>query len=399
MAEREPLQPSWVRAVRRGVLAFFVERRRNLPWRRSADPYRVWVSEIMLQQTRVETVVPYYERWLERFPTVDALAAASTDDVLHAWQGLGYYSRARNLHRAAGVVRERWRGQVPDTTETLRALPGVGAYTAGAIASIAYGRRVPAVDGNVRRVLSRLADRDFTAAALQDLAAALVPADRPGDFNQALMELGATVCTPRNPACAACPVARQCRARERGTVLERPAKRRAAPVPSFQVGTAVARDAHGRWVLARRPDRGLLAGLWQFPGVIVRPGETVRHAAARALHELGLNVSARTRDPLAIVAHAFSHRREVYHAFGFTLADEGVATSDRLVCVACDELPALALPAAQRRIAALALAAATPRRPRVSGPSDASGPRPRGRAPRKTGSRPAQPGRKRADRP
>jgi A/G-specific adenine glycosylase len=190
---REPSR-EWIRSLRRALLAFYDARRRDLPWRRDPDPYRVWVSEVMLQQTRVDAVVPYYERWLRRFPTVAALASAEPDDVLRAWEGLGYYARARNLHRAARVVREHHHGAVPSEPSALRALPGVGDYTAGAIASIAFGRAEPAVDGNVRRVLARLLDVAAPAPArLRKVAAALVPSERPGDFNQALMELGATV--------------------------------------------------------------------------------------------------------------------------------------------------------------------------------------------------------------
>ncbi len=208
---REPSR-KWTLALRRALLAFYDARRRDLPWRRDPDPYRVWVSEVMLQQTRVDAVVPYYERWLRRFPTLHALATAEPDEVLRAWEGLGYYARARNLHRAARVVRERHAGDVPSEPAALRELPGVGDYTAGAIASIAFGRREPAVDGNVRRVLARLLDvADPPPARLRAVAAALVPAERPGDFNQALMELGALVCTARVPRCADCPVRGVCR--------------------------------------------------------------------------------------------------------------------------------------------------------------------------------------------
>src|SRR5690606_12408822 len=193
-------------AIRRALLRHYDQHRRELPWRGTADPYRVWVSEIMLQQTRADVVAPYYERWLERFPTLDALADAELDDVLHAWQGLGYYARARNLHRAARMVRERHGGELPRDAAALRALPGVGAYTAGAIASIAFGEPCPAVDGNVRRVLARLFDlADAAPGTIHELAARLVPRRRAGDFNQALMDLGATVCSPRRQACGECP--------------------------------------------------------------------------------------------------------------------------------------------------------------------------------------------------
>ncbi|HEX7118882.1 MAG TPA: A/G-specific adenine glycosylase [Longimicrobiales bacterium] len=390
--------------IRRRLLDFYDARARDLPWRRDADPYRVWVSEIMLQQTRVETAVPYYERWLERFPTVDALAEAPIDDVLHAWAGLGYYSRARNLHRAAQVVRERHRGTLPDDPDALRDLPGIGDYTAGAIASIAFGRPEPAVDGNVRRVLSRLYDLpDPGAAELRARAAALVDADRPGDFNQALMELGATVCTPRTPACDGCPLASHCRARAAGTQLERPRPKRAKPVPECDVGTAIVVAPGGALLLVRRPDDGLLGGLWEFPGEPVRPGEAsveaARRAAAAAVGGAGTatttarsataavaeapaeapaeasvdatpttasasrSVSRATQTdgtPLGAVTHTFTHRRITYHAFRF--AAEQTATEsaaqragggERRAWVAPAEIDDFAISAAQRRILAL----------------------------------------------
>jgi A/G-specific adenine glycosylase len=352
--------------VRVGVLAFFDAHRREMPWRSSADPYRVWVSEVMLQQTRVETVLPYYERWIRRFPTLEHLADADIDDVLVEWQGLGYYSRARNLHRAAREVRERLNGRIPGEHDGLLRLPGIGRYTAGAIASIAFGHAVPAVDGNVRRVLHRLLDAgDIAQSTLEAVAARLVPRDRPGDFNQGLMELGSTVCTPRSPSCGFCPVSAACEARKNGTQAIRPAPKKSAAVPEFDVGTAVVRDG-GRLLLVRRPEKGLLAGMWEFPGAIVRPSETARGAARRAARTAGAK-PARAARLLAAVPHAFSHRRETYHAWLFETDRSGdTATGNgngakriggragvRWVREA--DLDGLALPAAQRRIARLAV--------------------------------------------
>ena len=198
-------------AVRRRLLAWYATTRRDLPWRRTADPYRIWLSEAMLQQTRVETVIPYYERFLSRFPTPRALACADEQDVLRAWAGLGYYARARNLKRAAELIVRDHDGRIPSEPDALSSLPGVGRYTVGAITSIAFGKRAPVVDGNVSRVLSRLeAVRAPASAWLWDLAGRLVPPDAPGDFNQAVMELGATVCTPRAPSCPRCPLASSC---------------------------------------------------------------------------------------------------------------------------------------------------------------------------------------------
>ncbi|HEX6939857.1 MAG TPA: A/G-specific adenine glycosylase [Longimicrobiales bacterium] len=351
---------------RRSLLRHYDVHRRELPWRRDADPYRVWVSEIMLQQTRVDAVVPYYERWMRRFPTLDALADADVDDVLRHWQGLGYYARARNLHRAARIVRERHRGRIPDDPAALRRLPGVGEYTAGAIASIAYGIAAPAVDANVRRVFSRLLDDpDPAPAVLRQAVEALVPPDRPGDFNQALMELGATVCTPRAPACDRCPVKAMCRAHANGTVAERPRPKASRPLPEDIVGTAVIVAADGALLLARRPAEGLLGGLWEFPGAVAAPGEAPVDAARRAALAAVDSATAAAGDThardasiadpvqLGAVVHTFSHRRVTYHAFVFATSGGGDGgrppRADR-AWVAPDAVSGYALPTAQRRV-------------------------------------------------
>lgn len=311
-AKRRPIDAAVFRSA---LLAHFDRHRRPLPWRADRNPYRVTVSEFMLQQTRVETVGPYYARWLQRFPDWDALAAAPLDDVLLAWEGLGYYSRARNLHRTARAVRERYGGELPDDPVALRTLPGVGEYTAGAVASIAFGRPVPAVDGNVRRVLARLLDLARpTPAQLRSEAARLLDPDRPGDHNEAMMELGATICTPRAPRCEECPVAACCAALAMGTVAERPGRRpRRRPVPRVDYATLVAIDPAGRILLAKRPDQGLLAGMWEFPSGEVCDSEpdTVARSALRQLAIFG--ASGRRAEFLASVRHTFTHLRATYH--------------------------------------------------------------------------------------
>ncbi len=368
----DELAAAEIAEIRASLLAFYETRRRELPWRRDVDPYRVWVSEIMLQQTRVEAVVPYYERWLERFPTVDALADADTDDVLKQWEGLGYYSRARNLHRAARIVRDRHAGKVPGGYDALRTLPGVGEYTAGAIASIAFGQSVPAVDGNVRRVLCRLLDAEELApATLRRLAASLVPPDRPGDFNQALMELGATVCTPRAPSCHACPLHNLCAARAAGTAALRPAPRPKRTLPECDVATAVLVAPSGRVLLVRRPERGLLAGLWECPGVAVSGEEAAADAAAKAGEEALARAAALSEDAAAApttrggdarralgsIVHTFTHLRTTYHAFGFEVAEEtgsGPGGAGRDVAwVDPERLDGHTVPVAQQKVLAL----------------------------------------------
>jgi A/G-specific adenine glycosylase len=307
------LHSNTVRAIRRRLLAFFDASARDLPWRRSGDPYAIWVSEVMAQQTRIDTVIPYYEDWLRRFPDVHALADAPLDDVLKAWEGLGYYSRARNLHAAARVVAERHGGAVPGDYAALRALPGIGDYTAGAVASIAFGVPAPVVDGNVRRVLARLLDEAAPAPAwLRQVAAELVPADRPGDFNQALMELGSLVCTPRSPRCDECPLRSWCLARARGTQADRPRRQPKKTTPAYDFATLILRRPDGHVLLTRRPEGGLLAGMWTFPGTEPMPGESVATAALRLARELGIRSTRRRTAHVGEVAHAFSHRRETY---------------------------------------------------------------------------------------
>ncbi|MDX1675164.1 MAG: A/G-specific adenine glycosylase [Longimicrobiales bacterium] len=333
------------------LLRHFDAHQRSMPWRETSDPYAIWVSEVMLQQTRVDTVIPYWERWLDRFPTVDHLAEADLDDVLKEWEGLGYYSRARNLHRAACMVRERFDGRVPETVDTLRELPGVGEYTAGAVASIAYGVPTPAVDGNVRRVLARLYDLERpTPGELRQYAAELVPADRPGDFNQALMELGATVCTPRSPSCGVCPLAEQCEARRLGVQEQRPLPRPRKRIPEETIRTAVLVRGDGAMLVSRRPEDGLLGGLWEFPGV--RAGEPWAEPIAGWLD------AAAQRTELDAVRHAFSHKRVTYRPELSVVPDraEYEPEDDTLLWAGPGLRADLAMPVAQQKIAAAARA-------------------------------------------
>jgi len=290
--------------------------RRDLPWRGTKDPYRTWVAEIMLQQTRVDTVIPYYERFLKRFPDVRALARAREDDVLKAWENLGYYSRARHLSEAARIVVERFGGSIPSTMEGLRALPGVGAYTAGAILSIAYGRPIAAVDGNVIRVIARLFGiedsiaRPGTRKKIGEIVRRLVPAEEPGHFNEALMDLGSGICTPRRPACPACPLSAACLALARGTQASLPARDKAAALPRREASVAVIRDGGGRVLLVKRPRRGLLGGLWRFPGAEGKEARALRSALKK---QQGLDVVVGKE--VFTVEHAYSHFAVTVHVF------------------------------------------------------------------------------------
>jgi A/G-specific adenine glycosylase len=344
--------------ARHSLLSWYDIHRRELPWRDASgerpDPYRVWLSEVMLQQTRVETVRGYYPRWLERFPTLESLAEAPLEEALKAWEGLGYYSRARNFHRAVREVVDRYGGRVPREPEVLRALPGVGRYTAGAVASIAYGQPAPVVDGNVRRVFARWLDLPRpTEAALWRLAGSLVAGDRPGDLNQALMELGAVVCTPRSPRCEACPVQRFCAAYRAGTQAQRPARRAARPLPHEDTAVAIV-ERDGELLLTRRFVESRLGGLWEFPGTVRQPDEAPEVAAERGVRE-GLGLAVRGIGEVGRVAHLFSHVRVTYRAirFGWISGEPRALGWNAWAWAALPDLAAYALPTAQKKIAAL----------------------------------------------
>ncbi len=303
----------------RDLLDWYDAHRRTLPWRDAgATPYRTWVSEVMLQQTRVETVKPYFARWMDRFPTADALANAPLDDVLAMWSGLGYYSRARNLHKAAQVIRDA--GRFPTDLAGVRALPGVGEYIAGAIGSIALGLDVPAVDGNLERVLARVHAQPGGRREMTAVAARLLPAGRAGDWNQALMDLGSGICTPRSPACPDCPVAAHCRGRLTGDPTRFPEKKAKKAAPRrAAVGAVLVRD--GRVLLARRPTEGLFGGLYELPGQVLagpsaRPTDLVDALRAR------LGVEATVGAALGTVNHTLTHMRLELHVHAVTTDDE-----------------------------------------------------------------------------
>lgn len=332
------------RGVERRLLAWFDRNQRDLPWRRTRNPYRIWLAEIMLQQTRVPVAVPYYERFLRAFPTVEKLARARLDRVLRLWAGLGYYQRARHLHQAAKKVVREHDGQFPRTLEAALALPGVGAYTARAVLSIAYRKPVAVVDGNVARVLVRLyrltgADGN-NRAALQPLADRLLARARPGDFNQALMELGSTICLPRRPRCPECPLEKICAARQAGAERRLPARKPERPRPRLTLSVLVARS-NGR-VLLTREARGYFSGLWHFP-----------YAIGRAPNKLKRLVGARAARHVSTFTHQTSMRELILRVYE-ALAQNGRAqihNDARWIRPA--DLPRLGVGAATRKMAAL----------------------------------------------
>ncbi|MCP3953979.1 MAG: A/G-specific adenine glycosylase, partial [Desulfobacterales bacterium] len=264
--------------IRRNLISWYRRHQRRMPWRDTRDPYRIWLSEVMLQQTQVKTVIPYYHRFLRRFPTIQDLARGDLQDVLKLWEGLGYYARARNFHRAAGVVTDTFGGRVPDHWAEFIKLPGVGEYTASAVQSLAFGRPHAVVDGNVKRVLARLfaikdpVNRPATYKMLKQIATQLMDRAQPGTFNQAIMELGALVCKPASPACDRCPIKTDCACLKSDSVGDFPKKEKRKPVPTVPMVAGVIRK-NGKFLITRRKPEGLLGGLWEFPGGALQKGE------------------------------------------------------------------------------------------------------------------------------
>jgi A/G-specific adenine glycosylase len=320
MAEITDVEPALAAELARRVLHWYARHRRDLPWRATRDPYRIWVAEIMLQQTRVETVTPYYQRFLEQFPTVSELAAAPLDTVLKAWEGLGYYARARNLHRAAQHVVEDLQVHLPRSAKELVQLPGIGRYTAGAIASIAFGKDVVALDGNLRRVLCRLfgvdddPSRSRTQRRLEALAHTIMPPGRAGDFNQALMDLSATICLPLNPRCLLCPLQEVCEARREGIQNELPIRRAGREVPHRDVTAGIIWKDEQSFLISQRPVDSMLGGLWEFPGGKRRPRENLVECLTREIvEELGIEIQV--GDLCCVVQHSYSHFHMTLYAF------------------------------------------------------------------------------------
>jgi len=301
------------------LLRWYSQHARSLPWRNDTEPYHVWVAEVMLQQTRVETVIPYYRRWMERFPTLEMLARAELQEVLKVWEGLGYYGRARNLYRAACTVMREYQGVIPDTVEGLMQLPGIGRSTAGAIASISFCRDEPILEGNVKRILARMynypkpVNEPANQSELWQMARGLLPQGKAGIHNQALMELGQTVCLTKKPLCHQCPLKKECVSFRQGLQDERPIHKDRLKKPHYEVTAAViCRD--GCYLLTQRPEGKLLAGMWEFPGGKLEKGETLEEALKRELRE-ELNLEVEVLQSLATYRHAYTHFSVRVHAF------------------------------------------------------------------------------------
>lgn len=339
------------------IVAWYQKNKRDLPWRKTDDPYKIWISEIMLQQTRVDTVIPYYKRFLERFPTVYNLAEADQQDVLKSWEGLGYYSRGRNLHHASKTVVDKFDGNVPSTWDEITSLKGIGPYTASALLSIAFQKKYAVVDGNVIRVLSRYYGiqndirKSTTKNKIQELADDLIPEDKAGDFNQAVMELGATVCTPQNPDCDDCPLFVDCIAAKRAQTDEIPYKSPAKKVPHHQIAVGLILNQKNELLIALRPNDSMLGGLWEFPGGKQEEDETLQEATARELREeLGVEVEvfSKFRD----LRHAYSHFKITMHAFWCRIknGDPKPKSSQEIKWVSLDEIDEFPFPKANKTL-------------------------------------------------
>lgn len=343
--------------MRQTLLAWYAEVARDLPWRRCRDPYPIWVSEIMLQQTQVKTVIPYYHRWLEQFPTIEQLALADLQQVLKAWEGLGYYSRARNLHRAAQKIIQEHGGVFPTQMEEVLALPGIGRTTAGGILSAAFNQPAAILDGNVKRVLARLIALSVppTKATkhLWQLSEALLDREHAREFNQALMDLGATVCTPKNPDCKICPWMTHCQAYNLGMQSQLPMRETSSPLPHKLIGVAVIWNEQGQILIDRRRPEGLLGGLWEFPGGKLELGETVEECIKREIkEELGIEIEV--GDRLVTIEHAYSHFRVtlmVHHCRHLSGVPQAIEC-DEIRWVTLDEIDQFPFPKANVQIIA-----------------------------------------------
>ncbi|MFA9559253.1 A/G-specific adenine glycosylase [Evansella sp. AB-rgal1] len=358
MSTNEVLTEWNIEEFQQDLLEWYNENKRDLPWRRERDPYKIWVSEIMLQQTKVATVIPYFERFMSLFPTVEDLANAEEEKVLKAWEGLGYYSRARNLHQAVKEVKETYGGKVPDNSEKVHQLKGVGPYTAGAILSIAYNIPAPAVDGNVMRVLSRifLIEDDImkvsTRKKFESIVVEIISQEDPSSFNQAMMELGATICTPTSPACLICPVQTHCKAREEGVQESLPVKKKKTPPVGKNMKAVVITNEKGQVLIEKRPDSGLLAKLWQFPNMESYE-QGITDLTAFLEKQGGVTVEIGP-DVVQKVKHVFSHivwEIDVYVGSLSKISDESKFSESSMVFVDMNDVDQYAFPVSHQKIA------------------------------------------------
>lgn len=334
------------------ILNWYHKQSRSLPWRETQDPYKIWISEVMLQQTTVAAVIPYYQRWIERFPTIEDVASADLDEVMKMWQGLGYYRRVKNIHVAAQVVVRDFAGQLPCDKKTLASLPGFGPYTVGAVLSIAFDQREPIIDANVRRLVMRLCAKEGMADTKQDkeiesFLLKVMPHRDMKYFNQALMEMGALVCRAREPICLLCPVKGDCKAYDRGIqeLIPTPKKK---VIQKVDAAIAVIRNQQKRFYIQKRPDEGLLAGLWEFPGGKQEPDEAIEDTLHREVYE-ELGVALSSAQFFTKVKHNYTQFSVTLHVFSCTV-DEDLSESERGCWVSLEDIQNYAMPSGSARI-------------------------------------------------
>ena len=341
----------------KNLTEWYKKNKRELPWRQTSDPYKIWVSEIMLQQTRVDTVIPYYERFIKAFPTVHDLAAASQQQVLKCWEGLGYYSRGRNLHKAAKMISEQYGGTLPSTYEEISKLKGIGPYTAAAVLSIAFNQKYAVVDGNVIRVITRfygISDdirKTYTKKRVQEIADELIQSSNPGEYNQAVMELGALICTPKNPACERCPISQQCISLQRMQTDVIPYKSPINKSPHKEIAVGLIVNENNELLISLRPEDSMLGGLWEFPGGKKEKNETLRQTVVRELkEELGVDVEVYTK--FRDLNHTYSHFKITMHAFWCKIVNgrPEPKSSTGLVWVSLDSVDQYPFPKANKTL-------------------------------------------------
>lgn len=355
LIELKNIEKIKINAFQNDLISWFKQEQRDLPWRKDQDPYKVWVSEIMLQQTRVDTVIPYFNRFIEWFPTIEDLAEAEEDKVLKAWEGLGYYSRVRNLQSAVREVKEKYNGVVPNSPVEIASLKGVGPYTAGAVLSIAYGIPEPAVDGNVMRVISRILSiwediaRPASRKIFEQAVRELISHDDPSSFNQALMELGALICTPTSPSCLLCPVREYCQSFEDGVQKELPVKAKKTKIRNVELAAAILFDESGKILIHKRPASGLLANLWEFPNVEILQTKQHEREQIVELFQQTFDLKVELQKAIGQIEHVFSHLVWNIKVFTGKITKE-IKQSDEWKLVSVNELKEYAFPVSYQKM-------------------------------------------------
>ena len=341
-----------INSVSNILLRWYDNNKRDLPIRLTKDPYKIWISEIMLQQTQMKTAIPYYIRWIDKFPTLESVAKAKSDRILKLWEGLGYYRRCLNFHKASKIVIDKYDGRIPSDYESFKALPGVGEYTVGAVLSIAFGVALPAIDGNVNRVMSRFNGiKNLTKRnkdILYNCIVSLFNKSDPGDINQALMEIGALLCVPKNPLCNKCPLSNNCKAFKNGNPELYPTKIKRLPKPHFTVVTAIIWRKE-KFYIQKRSEKKMLGGLWEFPGGKVEKGESLKNALIREIEE-ECHFTPNIIKKATSIVHAYSHFSITMHCYHCREKEKKILDQSSSNWITVNEIPKYSFPKANHKI-------------------------------------------------